>query len=404
MYRPEFANDDDLWRELISTARQIGVAEAIETLSGASKTNQQTTTTIENQNMSLDYKGMRSIRTEEEAIDFFEIDLTKWEISKLRHNAWDVSTREGNTYTNYQTRVDLEPISTDIDVLKKSLLEGIQPIKVQPVANEGHFRKYLVEIAVFDLHLGKVGFNPETLELNWSVEECRKAYRNVFQDLFRHVDPAEVKQFVLPVGNDMINIDSNAATTTKGTPQLSADLFQNLFRYAHQMVSEAILTLSAIAPVYVYLVPGNHDYNSTFSLGEVLAARFEGNPTVHVDNTPIKLKTHRFGQVLIGYHHGDSGKKKDYHSILSLEAPIEFGSTKYRYLHLGHLHKNQKSVVVHNNIVKDENLGVEVEICPSLSPVDEWHYQNMYVGNMRRSKSFIYDPDKGCIKEVYAVI
>lgn len=401
MYRPEFSKDADLWRQLIEACRKEGVSKALNMINGGAYEKQ---VEIDNDGkVIMTYNGSKPILSEQEAIEFFEVDTNKWEVVRLRHNAWDVTNKEGVKFTNYQTRIDLGLLRPSVERIKEDVLSVIAPIKIDPEPQGAARGEYSVEICVFDLHLGKVGFDPDTLALNWSIDQCRQAYKKVFTDLFTHIDAAQIKEFILPVGNDMVNIDSNAATTTKGTPQLSADLFQNLFRYAHQLVSEAIMGLSMIAPVYVYMVPGNHDYNTTFSIGEVLEARFANNARVIIDNRPIKLKTHRTGNVLIGYHHGDTGKKKDYHSLLSLECPIEFGSTRYRYLHLGHLHKNQKDVIVHTNY-KDEAGGVEVEVCPSLSPVDEWHYNNLYIGNMRRSKSFIYHPEKGCVKEVYAMI
>jgi DNA repair exonuclease SbcCD nuclease subunit len=181
---------------------------------------------------------------------------------------------------------------------------------------------------------------------------------------------------------------------------MTALFWQNLFSYTEQMVSMSISRLARIAPVYIYMVPGNHDNNSTFSLGEVLRARFAGIDHVHIDNTPIQRKYHRYGNTLLGYVHGNEGKKNDLYSMMALDRPEDFGRTKYRHYRVGHLHKNARSVMMKIDM-KDEQGGVELEICPSLSPVDEWHYKNLYIGNLRRSKAFIHDPEKGCVRELY---
>jgi hypothetical protein len=49
--------------------------------------------------------------------------------------------------------------------------------------------------------------------------------------------------------------------------------------------------------------------------------------------------------------------------------------------------------------IKDEYFGVEV--CLLLFPTDRWHYNHLFIGNLRQSKTFIWHPSDGLVKEVY---
>lgn len=80
-------------------------------LSGAAGLNENT---IEQngKGMSYAYKGSRPITSLEEAIDFFEIDLDKWDVERYICNSWDVSSKQDGGFvksTNYQVKVWLQP-------------------------------------------------------------------------------------------------------------------------------------------------------------------------------------------------------------------------------------------------------------------------------------------------------
>jgi len=349
--------------------------------------------------LSVEYKGPKTITTTEQAAELCDIDLNQWEAKDgISFRNWEVTTSEGNTYTNYYFRVDFKRKKKDLEQIRAALLADIPSAPVsKPVQRKKRASQhpYVVEFAIMDLHLGKI---PYTKEVEWSLEDSRKVYFAAIFDTLEQLDTSKIDHFILPTGNDFFNIDTPFNATTKGTPQMAGIHWTDLFSFGHQLVSSAITELVKIAPVFVYMVPGNHDQNSVFTMGEVLAARFEGNKYVTINNTPIKRKYHRFGLNLIGFSHGNNIKAKDAFSAMSTDQPVEFGQTKFRYFHTGHLHKNSKRWNVDTQI-KDEYNGVEIEVCPSLSPTDVWHYQNLYTGNIRRSKAFVYHRDKGMVKE-----
>jgi hypothetical protein len=56
------------------------------------------------------------------------------------------------------------------------------------------------------------------------------------------------------------------------------------------LAQEVIDKCASIAPVDVIIIPGNHDEERTFYMGDALACRYEGNPNVTVDNSPKTRK------------------------------------------------------------------------------------------------------------------
>ena len=64
-----------------------------------------------------------------------------------------------------------------------------------------------------------------------------------------------------------------------------------------------------------------------------------------------------------------------------LEAAEDWGRTRHREYHTGHLH----SIAAYESIS-----GVIVRTAPSLSSIDSWHNENGFVGALRGMEAFYY--------------
>lgn len=382
------------WAGYVEQMRDMTDAE-LSALFNPSLSNIAQSVTETEKGATFEYKGGEPITSEQQAIEFFQVDTNRLKVERVRFNSWG---KEGDM--KYQVRLETKRIdSVDWGAFKKEILTDI--IQKRSGKGRGNAGKngLVVECMITDLHIGKVGFDPHTLETNWTIQQSAAAYDAVIDDLIDRLKGEKVSKIILPTGNDLLNIDGSGNTTTRGTPQMTGQFWQQLFTFSARLVRHAINRLSEYAPVYVPVIPGNHDQDSCFALGEVLSAIFEDREDVQVDNRPIQKKHYLAGKTLIMWTHGNFIKVKDLHAAVSAYAPEAFAKSKYRYIHSGHYHKNLKEVI--RQVSKDERHGIDVEICPTLSPADEWHYKNLYIGNMRRSKSFIYEPDRGLVGEVY---
>jgi hypothetical protein len=345
--------------------------------------------------------------TLDEAIKLFEIDQTKWEVAKFECKVWDFSIKDkdGNVETQPQYSAGLmvkqRVADKDLYYQKQIILNELKDIittssysnVVYPNRSVVCELDSLLEISIPDLHIGKHSWGQETGE-DYDIKIAVDRYNVAIDALISRVNTAQVERILLPIGNDMINIDSKAGTTTSGTPQSVDSRFGKMFRTAKDLIINTIGKLSSIAPVDVVVVAGNHDNLTMFTLGEVLEAFFHENPQVRVNNSPKQRKYYRYGVNGILFSHGNEEKHPELGLIFATEEPEMWAQTKFREVQLGHYHKTKRT----NYISVDEHQGFKIRIIASLSGTDAWHYSKGY-NSMKSAQAFLYHKDKGLLAE-----
>jgi hypothetical protein len=207
-------------------------------------------------------------------------------------------------------------------------------------------------------------------------------------DRTKHYDYEEV---LLVVGNDLFNSDNPENTTTSGTAVTTDGRFHKTFWSVRKMMVKAILRLRQIAKVRVIVVPGNHDRQTAFHLGDSLECYFHDDAMVTVENTPASRKYVEWGKCLIGFCHGDEGQRSDYALLMAAEMPGAWGKTKWREMHTGHYHK----------LHTEEYHGVRVRILSALTEADDWHSRQGFVGALRQAEAFVWSKEEGLIAESF---
>ncbi len=265
-----------------------------------------------------------------------------------------------------------------IDELKEDLKSVvIAPPKTKPAPVKGG---RLLEIAAFDLHLGKLGWKPEAGG-DYDIKIARDVYFAAINELVAKAQKqGPISRILFPVGNDYLTIDSDNNETTAGTPQDVDSRFAKIYREGRKILVEAIELLRQTAPVDVVVVPGNHDNVSMFHLGDALECWFHAHTDVKIDNEPISRKYYQFGRIMIGLCHGHLEKHDKLPNLAAVEQPAMWAATTYREWHTGHRH--------HRSAV--EHMGTVVRILPSLSGADRYHHDNGYVGAKRIAQGFLF--------------
>jgi predicted phosphodiesterase len=296
----------------------------------------------------------------------------------------------GGQWRKYKSTIDSSAI------LREELLKEVKPLNIQYTTPDPT-GDLALEIMLTDHHFGKIPFSYK--EEDWTLANAKREYLDAVE---YHISkaPKEVSTLILPIGNDLLHINSNTGTTKKGTAMEYSTNYHRLYAFVRDVVAGSVLSLSERFKIKVVIVPGNHDEDACYRLGDYLMGLFEGSQRVTVDNTGHDRKYVEWGNTLLMFTHGEKVNIQKLHDSFSSDVPERNGRCKYRYAHIGHLHKNMKSETWRKNI-KDEYLGTEVEICPSLSPTDNWHDDNMYVGNQRRTKAFLYSETRGKVAEWY---
>jgi len=343
------------------------------------------------------------IKTLEQLLEKCNVDSTEWKVKHYIVNKWDVSAVIDGLFVtkeNFQVKATLERNKTEYE--KKQWSEFLKTVKSYAPDYSGldKFKKtgkekYLLEMSLFDLHVGKLSWDEESGE-NYDTKIAIERFNNAVKSLLNHVInyKDQINEILLPVGNDLINIDNKFNKTTAGTDQHVDSRWQQMFRKTKELMIRNIDILSQIAPVKVLMVSGNHDQQTVFYLGEVLDAWYLNNKRVTIDNNASQRKYHRYGTNLIGFTHGNEEKHLDLPYLMSEERREDWAETKYREIHLGHFHK-RKSI---SFVDVDENRGVKIRVLPSLSGADAWHSSKGY-RSMKSAVAFLYEKEMGMVAE-----
>lgn len=344
------------------------------------------------------------VRTLEDLIRVCKIDTKQWEVVSWICRKWDVrgSTKDVDIKTkalfSVSASLKKKVVEKDFQLQRAAVIDEIKEYlsrdefpRFKNKAYEGG--EVLLEICIPDIHLGKLSWEEESGE-DYDIKIAVNRYKMAVADLVSKVPIDMVDRILLPIGNDMITMDSRRNMTTAGTPQDSDSRFRKLLLVAKEMLVDVITSLSQIAPVDVLVVSGNHDYDSMFTLGMVLEAFYHNDPNVFIDNSPTQRKYYQYHNTGIMFTHGNEEKHQDLGLIFATEKSQLWAATQFREVQLGHLHKNKKL----NYVSVDEYQGFQVQIIPSLSGTDFWHNSKGY-NSLKQAKAFLYDKSEGKIGE-----
>lgn len=280
-----------------------------------------------------------------------------------------------------------------VNEAKAGMLADIRAETKRPVAKprtRAGGERFLLEISPVDLHVGKYAWGEETGE-DYDIEIAERVFTSAVSELLGRASGYAIDGIVLVVGNDLLQTDSEAGTTTAGTHVDTDSRYVKSFRRARAINSWAIRKCAEIAPTRVVIVPGNHDSLTAFHVGEVLEAEFHDIKHVEVDNTPMRRKYLRYGVNLIGWTHGNEEKHNDLPLIMAQERPDDWGKALHKEWHVGHLHKAKET----RYTAGDSFNGVRVRILPSLCAPDAWHSNKGYVHERRACESYLWSKERG---------
>ncbi len=252
----------------------------------------------------------------------------------------------------------------------------------QPRADERH----MIEVCLFDVHIGMLAWAEEA-GTDYDVTIAADVVADAVDRLAARASGWPTDRILVPLGNDWMHtdatIDGKGGATTRGTPQDVDTRWQKQFRTARLAAVRAIDTLRQVAPVDVVIVPGNHDSERMFTLGEVLDAWYRADDAVTIRNDPSPRKYYRYGTTLLGLAHGHNEKHGDLPLIMATEAGADWSETTHREWHVGHRHRKGEAIPV------AEHSAVRVRTMPSLAPADAWHAAKGY-HHIRAAEAYIW--------------
>jgi len=339
-----------------------------------------------------------------------------WEMYEVesKDNYWDVHMKlKDSKYKEYITEKAVKRTNTqyyikikcrritnilDWDTFKREFMDdakkmaSIVPV-IPPLSNKK--KTNALEINIFDLHLGKLGWHEETSSQSYDAKIATERFLEGLNGLIDLAQGFEFEEIVFPIGNDFFNSDTAFPfpATTRGTPQQDDLRWQQIYRTGRQLYMTGINFLKTIAPVKVKTVGGNHDFERSFYLGDALEVAYENDKNVEVDNSPNPHKFWVYGKNLIGFTHGNT---KDIPlarltTLMPVLVPKLWASSRFREWHLGDIH--------HKKVWKlkgehDEG-GTNIRYMRSLSGDDAWHNQKGFMGAIKGCEAYVWDYDWG---------
>lgn len=344
------------------------------------------------------------VRSLADLVRVCEIDPAEWEVVSYECNKWEMGavlrakdtpdlvtvTELFQVKAKMRRRVELVTARAEIEQMKLDAQdEQFASVKLRTPEPRHSSSKKMLEISIPDLHMGKLAWARETRQ-NYDHKIAAALFETALAKLLERSASWKIDQILFVVGNDLLHTDNPNGTTTRGTPQDTDGRFHKTFWKTREMVTRAIDHLRLIAPVMVLMVPGNHDTQTLWHLGDSLECWYRNAHDVFVDNQPTQRKYYQFGKVMLMHTHGDKGKKQDYPLLMATEEPKMFGETVHREAHTGHIHQLQ---------VREQH-GVRVRVSPALCAADAWHAENQYVGNARAAEAFVWDEEEGLMCQV----
>lgn len=313
--------------------------------------------------------GLYDEKTVIEAMGF---DSNKFSIERITANRWWTDGIKDNEdvikrIKSGQIKVHLK--QKKFEFTEESMNELLEKANIKPVWVDESVDKPsgLLELTLTDMHMGKNTYAD---------------YKPQQDKIMRWIRSKEWEEILIPIGNDLFHWDNVNGTTTAGTqvgfePNLEL-AWEDAIKFYFPIIEEAI---RKSVDVYIPYIKGNHDATLGWAFSKMMEKTF---PQANVDTTINNYKLHTWKQIAIGLSHGNEPKDfNKYSKIFNDLYRIELAKAEVREIHLGDKH---------HQMITDE-FGIVTRGLSTASKLDNWHYNNGFIGSSKCFQAFIYTED-----------
>lgn len=214
-----------------------------------------------------------------------------------------------------------------------------------------------------DPHIGMLAHASETLGWHFDLRIAEAELVECFRQLVARTPPSRVGRIV-NLG-DFYHAETNMQVTPGHGHKLDVDGRAYKVQKVGKRILRSIVDLAKQRHEVVEFVamPGNHDPNMAFQIADWLAAIYEGDPRVKIDESIAAYAYREFGSTLICTCHGDGAKEKDLPLLLATRQREAWGRTRFHQVHAGHIHHTRKI----------EHSGCLTHYHNTLAEKDAWH-------------------------------
>ena len=276
---------------------------------------------------------------------------------------------DGSTVVEWNSyrQADADRWESIKEAIKAHVAEWVRPAPAIRTLEKKTDRDLLVAYVLGDPHVGMLAWANEvgeSFDLKIAENELCECMRQLVDR-----SPASEECVIVNLGDFWHAQDDNQRTPKSGhkldvdgrsgkVGRVGLRIFRTLIEVA----------LTKHARVRVRSIPGNHDPNSAFWLPECIRGAYERVPRVVVEDAFNPYQYDRFGDVLLGWAHGDGAKLDALGEIMASDVPDLWGATRFRYWNTGHVHHwSQK-----------ELRGCVVDTHRTLAGRDAWTHHSGY--------------------------
>lgn len=328
------------------------------------------------------------------------LDPIMWEMVSYKNNMWNSQRTGGVLQVSFQSKITAKPVmpfnplEQVEEFFKNKKFTSVPSIKPTQYDENGE----VLEICLPDLHSGLLAWRMETGE-DYDVHIAEERFRWCLGDILTRCKNKKFKKIIFVTLGDLLHIDNDMQTTSKGTFQQADGRLAKIFDATLEMLIDGIMALAKVAPVDVVYICGNHDRVVGYTLLRATEQAFRNNPHVNFDTTPNPQKYKLVGVNLIGWTHGDM-PNKHLGVWLQQSARREYGLSKFAEVHAGHIH-SQKATEIKQT---EEDAGILVRHLPTVCQASYWEHQQGYSQSVKTVMCFVWNEVSGLREMWYSNI
>ena len=178
----------------------------------------------------------------------------------------------------------------------------------------------------------------EETDEDWDTDIAERVIVGWFAEAIRRAPKAD-KAVLAEIG-DLLHSDSLEPLTPASKNVLDADSrYPKVVRLVIRIMRQVIaLLLEEYQSVTVIVAEGNHDPSGAIWCREMLAALYDAEPRLTVDQSPKPFYCVEHGRTSLFFHHGHQVKMGAVDRVMAAEFRDVYGRTDHSYAHIGHLH------------------------------------------------------------------
>lgn len=233
-------------------------------------------------------------------------------------------------------------------------------VRAIPVPSPGHvITQLLTQYTFTDYHLGALCWHKEG-GADWDVSIAEQTGVAAMTALVEGSPAANTA--VVDIHGDFMHYDGLIPVTPTHGHVLDADSrFGRVVEVAIRLIRKLVaLALEKHLRVILVIAEGNHDVSASLWLRKLFAALYEVEDRVTVHDSELPYYAIRWGNVMLGYHHGHLRKNDQLPILFAAQFSEIWGQTTKRYIHTGHRHHKEDK----------EHPGVRVIQHPTLAARD----------------------------------